>query len=569
MCPPVAALVLGPLLRHVTPTTATVWVETDAPCTVEVLGCRAPTFTVSGHHYALVIVLGLEPESVIPYEVHLDGDRVWPVRGSELPPSVIRTSVDQRPVRILFGSCRAAAPHHPPYSLELDRDPDARGVDALWAHAKRMLRQPPDEWPDVAIFVGDQVYADDSSPMARERIERRREHSPHADVLPPDEIVADFEEYTWLYREAWSGELERWFLSVVPSAMIFDDHDVIDDWNISDTWVRDIRAEPWWHEHIIGAMVSYWIHQHLGNLSPAEIAEDGLLSELEQLGDGTERMRRWALDSEALTPVPGGYRFSHSRDVGGVRLVVIDSRNGRVLDPSDRRMVDAGEWAWVVEHARRPCDHLVLATSLPVFVPPGVHGLQQWNEALCAGAWGRRFAGYSERLRRQLDLEDWSAFRRSFDDLLALLRDVTSGEGGVPAPATTTIVSGDIHFAYVARIDLRSRRRLPIPGRTSDDGAPVVRQVVSSPLRNALVTTERAAIRTVSSWFGGFVGRALARGAGRPRPRHGFHMEHGPFFNNNIGMLTYPSARTGRVVIEQSRDDGDGPVLDVVIDTAL
>ena len=36
-----ATLVLGPLLRHVGTSTATVWVETDAPCTAEVLGHRA------------------------------------------------------------------------------------------------------------------------------------------------------------------------------------------------------------------------------------------------------------------------------------------------------------------------------------------------------------------------------------------------------------------------------------------------------------------------------------------------------------------------------------------------
>ncbi|MGZ4666761.1 MAG: DUF7800 domain-containing protein, partial [Frankiaceae bacterium] len=42
-------LVLGPLLRFVEETRATVWVETDRPCTVDVLGCRARTFHVAGH----------------------------------------------------------------------------------------------------------------------------------------------------------------------------------------------------------------------------------------------------------------------------------------------------------------------------------------------------------------------------------------------------------------------------------------------------------------------------------------------------------------------------------------
>ena len=39
-----ASLVLGPLLRYVGDNGATVWVETDRACTVEVLGCASPTF---------------------------------------------------------------------------------------------------------------------------------------------------------------------------------------------------------------------------------------------------------------------------------------------------------------------------------------------------------------------------------------------------------------------------------------------------------------------------------------------------------------------------------------------
>ena len=55
------ALVLGPLLRYVGEREATVWVETDAPCEVEVLGHTARTFQVHRHHYALVVIEGLEP----------------------------------------------------------------------------------------------------------------------------------------------------------------------------------------------------------------------------------------------------------------------------------------------------------------------------------------------------------------------------------------------------------------------------------------------------------------------------------------------------------------------------
>ena len=58
-------LVLGPLLRYVDEVEATLWVETDAPCEVEVrldgASQRCCTFRVEGHHYALVRISELDP----------------------------------------------------------------------------------------------------------------------------------------------------------------------------------------------------------------------------------------------------------------------------------------------------------------------------------------------------------------------------------------------------------------------------------------------------------------------------------------------------------------------------
>src|SRR3954468_14509265 len=96
-------LLLGPLLRHVDPVLAPILVETDRPCEVEVLGRRARTFCVNGHHYALVVVEGLEPGSVPRYEVPRDGARVWPQRPSAFPPSRIRTAGRPGPFRLAFG----------------------------------------------------------------------------------------------------------------------------------------------------------------------------------------------------------------------------------------------------------------------------------------------------------------------------------------------------------------------------------------------------------------------------------------------------------------------------------
>ena len=71
-------LVLGPLLRYVGETEATIWVETDRACEVEILGRQARTFEVSGHHYALVVIGDLRPGAEYEYQVTLDGAVRWP-----------------------------------------------------------------------------------------------------------------------------------------------------------------------------------------------------------------------------------------------------------------------------------------------------------------------------------------------------------------------------------------------------------------------------------------------------------------------------------------------------------
>ena len=110
-----AELLLGPLLRYVDETRATVWVETDRPCRVRVVTAddagetaegSADSWQVAGHHYALVVVAGLRPGHTVRYTVQLDGARVWPLPGSPYPPSTIRTlpATGDR-VRVTFGSC--------------------------------------------------------------------------------------------------------------------------------------------------------------------------------------------------------------------------------------------------------------------------------------------------------------------------------------------------------------------------------------------------------------------------------------------------------------------------------
>ena len=296
-----------------------------------------------------------------------------------------------------------------------------------------------------------------------------RDHDPETDL--PSELVGGFEEYTWLYRESWSPQIERWFFSNVPTVMIFDDHEMIDDWNISDAWLRGIRQKDWWEDHVIGGLMGYWLYQHLGNLSPADIRAEGLLEALGQVADGEERLREWAMGAEEFTPTEGNYRFSFVRDIGRIRLVMIDSRNARVLEPRNRRMVNEDEWGWVVEACSVDVDHLLIGTSLPVFVPGGLHDLQEWSEAICDGAWGRPGRKFGEWLRVKADMEDWSAFSRSFGTFVQLLCDL--GARSRDGSSGNDLGAGGRHpFSFAAEIGFPDQHdvasRVPPAGELAD-----------------------------------------------------------------------------------------------------
>ncbi len=285
------AILLGPMLRHVGERDATIWVETSGPCEVEVRTADAAgrdrTFHVAGHHYAIVAIDGLEAGSSLVYEVRLDGELAWPPADWPYPASRIRTVDRDSPVKLTFGSCREA-----PREGGLRHHDDR--ADVLTAFADRMLGQPREDWPELMVFAGDQVYADDTTPAMRAFIRSRRDIR-----KPPKTEVADFEEYTRLYRETWSEPKTRWLLSTMPTSMIFDDHDVRDDWNTSHAWRLDMAKQPWWDARITGALMSYWIYQHLGNLSPGALAADETLRAVRAAPDGEPILRAFARRADA------------------------------------------------------------------------------------------------------------------------------------------------------------------------------------------------------------------------------------------------------------------------------
>lgn len=510
-------LLLGPLLRNVDETSAAVWLEFAEPGDVTVHGgdrtWTTPTFTVHGHHYALVEVDDLQPGTRLDYTVSFGGTAVWPPPESPYPSSRITTLDLDGNQTILFGSCRTSVPHD-------QRGNSTHGVDALRAFALRLAEQPDHDRPDLVLFLGDQVYADETSDAMREFIEKRRPTDE-----PPGVELKDYEEYCHLYKLAWTDEANRWLLSTLPSLMIFDDHDIRDDWNTSATWRAQMEATSWWHERIVGGLASYWVYQHLGNLTMAERAEDEIWQHVlkaraedhtRDLGDVLEA---FATRADAH---PETYRWSYARDLGSVRLVMVDSRAARVLVPDRRSILDDEEMRWLDEHLQGGFDHVLVGTSLPYLLSPGLHYLEAWNEAVSTGAWGKRFAPLGEKIRQGIDLEHWAAFQEGFTEVAGMVLEVADGKRG-EVPATVTFLSGDVHHSYVSEVER--------PGSCR------ILQAVCSPIRNPLPRVVRFVSAASAYGLASPLGALAARSAKVPNAPFTWRNVAGPWFDNNVAVL--------------------------------
>lgn len=555
-----SSLILGPMLRQVDGTSAAVWVETAhaAEVAVRLPGrdgqqvWRAPTFRVHGHHYALVEVTGLHPGERTAYQLLLDDEVVWPRPGDRFPAPELATPPPEGPLRVAFGSCRTSVPHDVIHQV-------SHGVDALRTYALSLgagEAGPLGVAPDLLLLLGDQVYADSTSAAMQEFISSRRSLDEE-----PGEELADYEEYAHLYSLAWSEPALRWLFSWLPTLMIFDDHDIRDDWNTSLVWRHQMEQTSWWHGRVVAGLGSYWVYQHLGNLTVRARADDPLWVELQrrqedrpgQEVDLTDAVDAFAAEADRE---PLSYRWSYTQPLGASRLVVVDSRAARQLDPEQRAMLDEQEMDWLDGQLTGDVEHLLVATSLPYLLPPGIHHLEAWDEALVDGAWGTRFRRVGEWLRQELDLEHWAAFHDSFDRVAAMVTEVADGLRGA-APASVLFLSGDVHHSYITEVQ-----------RT---GGSRVLQLVCSPIRNPMPRVVRAAFAVIAHGVARPVGAALARSARVPDPPLRWRGVAGPWFDNNIAVLDIEGDDLRTVWLGGRRVPSvdDEPQLSLVADVAL
>ena len=313
--------------------------------------------------------------------------------------------------------------------------------------------------------------------------------------------------------------------------MVFDDHEIHDVWRISDRWMRKMKAKPWFERHIRAGLMAYWVFQHLGNLSPAQLAAGGLYDAVRVAPDGGERSRRgWTPRAGRSATAAGASRAKLS----DARLVVIDSRAGRDVTPGTRELVHDEEWDWIRDQACKPARHLLLASSVPFLLAPGLHHVEAWDEAVADGAWGRLGAGLGERLRLIAVMDHWASFQRTYRKFAELIDEIAHGRVG-EAPTSVVMLSGDVHHCYLAEVGF------PRPAR-----AQRVWQAVCSAFRKELAPHEKRVIAFGHSRLAERLARRLARGAGVAPLPFDWRVVDRPAFANQIATLTLDGDHAAR-----------------------
>jgi len=248
----------------------------------------------------------------------------------------------------------------------------------------------------------------------------------------------------------------RRLLANISVYMQFDDHEVTDDWNISQPWVNAVKRSPRTKRIVANALAAYWAFQGWGN-DPDRFS-DGFIDVLEAHLKAGKHDGDLAEDFDNMLWASNPGRWSYSTPTVP-SIIAMDTRTCRKLGQGGRMAKLMNEDALddlvnEVKKAVRTFSVVCLISPTPVLGFRFVEGVQGVALSLAKLIPGSLAA---------LDVESWVGGYSSLDTALS----------GVPNLQKVVFLSGDVHYSFA---------------RTARMGRNVqVLQLTSSPQHNTSV----------------------------------------------------------------------------------
>jgi hypothetical protein len=251
----------------------------------------------------------------------------------------------------------------------------------------------------------------------------------------------------------------------LPVAMIFDDHDVTDDWNLSREWEEMAYNHPFSRRIIGNALIGYLICQGWGNCPEAFAAEllDAVRDSLAQPGqaghdDCIERLLRF-----------GQWHYQWPTQPP---LIVVDSRTHRWRSElSGRQPSGLMDWESLTDLQQHLIGHrsVLLVSPAPIFGVKLIEAIQ------------RVFTWLGRPLL--VDAENWMAHPGAAQVILNIFRHPRT-------PDHFVVLSGDVHYSFVYDVEHRGESR-----------GPDIWQICSSGFRNAFPDRLLAVLDRANRWL--------------------------------------------------------------------
>jgi hypothetical protein len=218
------------------------------------------------------------------------------------------------------------------------------------------------------------------------------------------------------------GQVRR-MMAHISNYMIFDDHDVTDDWNLTAQWEQNVYSNPFSKRVISNALLSYWIFQGWGN-TPERFDED-FVGLIEQVVSTNEKQKVEQLEKTLLEYAHWHYEI----DLNPV-MVVLDTRTHRWR--SERSMKNpSGLLDW--ERLSELEDVLINKEAGIIVSPAPIFGVK-FIETI-----QRVFTFFGHELT--VDAENWMAHPGSAKKLLRIFRRIDT-------PDEIIVLSGDVHYSF-------------------------------------------------------------------------------------------------------------------------
>ncbi|MCF8993329.1 alkaline phosphatase family protein [Pseudomonas carnis] len=234
--------------------------------------------------------------------------------------------------------------------------------------------------------------------------------------------------------------------------MIFDDHDITDDWNLSAQWEETAYGHPFSKRIIGNALMAYLLCQGWGN-QPEVFGE--LVSQTQALANQAQDNHLDATQQDELVTTLLKFQQWHYVLPTTPALVVLDTRTRRWRSEFTLKQPSGLlDWEALSELQQALLDHpsAIIVSPAPVF---GVKLIETVQKVF---SW----CGFP----LLVDAENWMAHRGAAQVILNIFRHSRT-------PGNYVILSGDVHYSFVYQVLIRYR-----------NGGPNIWQITSSGIKN-------------------------------------------------------------------------------------